>query len=148
MGLKDLQLPTSIVEIPGGSFTVRGLSTVELELLLREHRATFTAMFDQLKEVGGGVDDNTFSLAAELLSSAPELMARIICFAADEPDAIEFALKLTPAIQLKALMRIAALTFTVEGDLGKLMGGLVEKVGGLNQVLKGTSELLESIRKT
>jgi hypothetical protein len=147
MGLKDLQLPKSIVEIPGGSFTVRGLSTVELEVLLREHKNTLTAMFKQVAEVGGKLDDETLQLGVELMGAAPELIARIICMASDEPDAIEFAFKLTPAIQVVALTRIALLTFTVEGDLGKLLGGMMSKVGGINNILTTVTQVLGEVAK-
>lgn len=147
MGLKDLQLPKSTVEIPGGSFTVRGISTVELEVLLREHKATLTAMFKQVVEAGANMDEETVQLGVELLANAPELLARIICMAADEPDAIEFAMKLTPAIQLVALTRIAVLTFTVEGDLGKLIGDVMTRIGGFNRVLEAVSQVLEAAAK-
>jgi hypothetical protein len=148
MGLKDLQMPKSTLEIPGGEFTVRGLSTVELEVLLREHKATLTAMFKQITEVGAQLDDETLQLGIELLGTAPELIARIICMASDEPDAIEFAMKLTPAIQITALTKIALMTFTVEGDLGKLLGGVMSKLGGFNKILTTVSQALEAVAKS
>lgn len=147
MSLKDLKLPTASVEIPGGSFAVRGLSPVEIEHLVREHRATLGALFDQFKGQLDSADDSIVDTGVELLMQAPELLARIITLAADEPDAFEFALKLPTSIQFSALAKIAALTFTVEGDLGKLLAIAMEKIGGINGLLETVSTVLETLKK-
>jgi len=147
MGLKDLQLPTANVEIPGGNFAVRGLSPVEIEQLVREHRATLGALFDQLKGQLADPEIDVMSTGAELLVQAPELMARIICTAADEPDAIDVALRLPTSVQFAALGKIAALTFTVEGDLGKLVATVLTKIGGLNGLLELVSQGLATLKK-
>lgn len=146
MSLKDLKLPQAVVEIPGGSFAVRGLSPAEIEHLVREHRATLGALFDQFKTQAGSEDD-MIEAGAGLLMEAPELMARIIALAADEPDAVEFALKLPTAVQLAALGKIAGLTFSVEGDLGKLLATVVEKVGGINGVLEAVAQVMSKLTK-
>lgn len=145
MAIKDLQLPKLTVTTPGGAFVVRGLAPVEIEVLLREHRATFTSLFNRVKESGVEFDDGTLDMGVSLLSSAPELMARVICMAADEPDAIEATLRLPTAIQIDALTKIASLTFTVEGDLGKLLGAASAKVTGLGEVLDQVSSALAKI---
>lgn len=146
MGLKDLQLPKSPVETPGGSFTVRGISTVEIELMFREHRATFTALFDQFSETAKAGDDDLMSIAGLVLTAAPELVGRIIAIASDEPDAVQEAMRLTPAIQIRALALIAGLTFTVEGDLGKMMGNSAGQLANLNQLLDSVVGLLGGIK--
>lgn len=148
MGLKDLQLPTASVEIPGGSFAVRGLSPVEIEQLVREHRATLGALFDQFKGQLANPEADLMASGAELLVQAPELMARVICMAADEPDSIDMAMRLPTSVQFAALGKIAALTFTVEGDLGKLVATALTKIGGLNGLLELVSQALASLKKS
>lgn len=146
MSLKDLKLPTLAVEIPGGSFAVRGISPTEIEHLAREHRATLGALFDQFKNQTG-TDDQVIEAGAGLLMEAPELMARIICLGADEPDAFDFAIKLPTAVQFAALSKIISLTFTVEGDLGKLVATVLNRMGGMSGLLAATSQVLSQLAK-
>lgn len=146
MSLKDLKLPTANIEIPGGAFTVRGLSPTEIEVLARNHKATLGALFERFMGKASTNSDMTAIIGA-IVKDAPELMAHIICLAADEPDAIDSVLKIPVSIQLTALERIAAFTFTVEGDLGNLMATALKSLGGVNGLLGQVSTMLEKALK-
>jgi len=55
MGLKDLKLPTAEIEVPGsGSFTVRGLSFVDLRTLSLKYSAEITSVFELLAQGRNG----------------------------------------------------------------------------------------------
>lgn len=148
MGLKDLKLPTAQVVIPGNDpIVVRGLSTVEIEVLIREHRNTAVALFDQFKTQAAN-SENPISTGLEILQMAPELIARAIAMAADEPDAADVVLKLPTSVQLTLAGQVLALTLTVEGDLGKLMGLLMANLGKVSAVLSGLSKSLADKAKS
>lgn len=123
MGLKDLQLPRDTVEIPGGaSFSVRGLSYVDLTQLLGKHGAVLSEFF----QVIAGGDTQAMAedfglLAGRVVMEAPALAADVIALASDEPDAFEVVLRLPFPTQTEALSKIGKLTFATEEDVKKFL---------------------------
>lgn len=144
MGLSNLRLPSAVIEIPGGDqITVRGLSTVELEDLVRKHRPAVEELFN--KTIGADQEPNWSALVSDVLKLAPKLVGEFIAIAADEPEAIKQAMKLTPGLQIKLIDKIATLTFAMEDD-GK---NLIEIVAGflenLNPLLGVASQKLTEL---
>lgn len=123
MGLKDLQLPREVVEIPGGgSFSVRGLSYVDLTHLLGKHGAVLSEFFQAVVNGGTTVSAEDFGfMAGNLVMQAPAIAADVICLAADEPDAFETVLTLPFPTQTDALSKIGKLTFATEEDVKKFL---------------------------
>ncbi len=129
MALKDWTSPSTTYELPGGgTVAVRGLSVDQVAALVREDRDTLVAAFDRLmarddvKAVAAqveadegaeapAVDLDYAHLATELLGQAPRLVAKLIAWAAREPEAIEQALQLPFPTQLELLVEIGRLTF-------------------------------------
>jgi hypothetical protein len=133
MGLKDLKLPTAEIEVPGsGSFTVRGLSFVDLRTLSLKYSDEISSLFELLAQGrSGNVDvENAAALAAHLIQQAPAVAAEIIAIASGEDDAFEQALALPFPIQVEALKKIGLLTFATEDSAKKF-------VATVNSLLQG-----------
>jgi hypothetical protein len=134
MSLKDLQLPKSEVQIPGGgSFAVRGLSFTDLKKLFVKYSADMTQLFDLISaEKGAQINvEDAGAAAATLLNQAPSLAADIISIAADEPDAFETVLSLPFPVQTEALTIIGKATFGTEGGVKKFLQTASVLLGGL-----------------
>jgi len=137
MGLKDFQVPRDELQLPGGgSFTVRGLSYIDMRLLFNKHAAEMAAFFDLLskgREQGQVAIEDAAVMAASMLNTAPALAADVIATAADEPDAFETVLLLPFPVQTEALSKIGRLTFGTEGAAKKFL----QTVNALFLSLKG-----------
>lgn len=141
--LKALRIPEETVETPGGSFTVRGVSFVDIAALVRHHGPALAALFKEITS-GKDVTLNTASivdLGKRALETSPEIVADLIALASGSPDveSREIARQLTFPVQLDALEKIAKLTFVTEGGLGKL-------VEAVTRVMQGTSGAMESLQ--
>lgn len=134
MSLKDLQLPKSEVQIPGGgSFTVRGLSFTDLKKLFVKYSADMNQLFDLISaEKGTQINvEDAGAAAATLLNQAPAMAADIISIAADEPGAYETVLMLPFPVQTEALTIIGKATFGTEGGVKKFLQTASVLLGGL-----------------
>jgi len=125
MGLKDIKLPTAEVLVPGsGSFTVRGLSFVDMQSLYVKYASEMAAFFTVLAQGANSraVEiENAAALAADVITKAPALAADIIAVATGEDDAFELALSLPVSVQIEALTKIGPLTFGSEGGTKKFL---------------------------
>lgn len=126
MGLKDLKLLRNTVEIPGGeTFSVRGLSYVDLTHLLGKHGAVLSEFFQVVVSGNAQAMAEDFgTLAGNVVMQAPAMAADIICMATDEPDdpdAYAVALSLPFPAQTDALSKIGKLTFATEEDVKKFL---------------------------
>jgi hypothetical protein len=134
MSLKDLQLPKSEVQIPGGgSFTVRGLSFTDLRTLFAKYSVDMNDLFE-LVTAGKGTEINAEDAgvaAATLLNKAPAMAADVICLAAGEPEAYETVLMLPFPVQTEALTIIGKATFGTEGGVKKFLQTASVLLGGL-----------------
>lgn len=140
MGLRDMKLPSSTVEVPGcGSFAVRGLSVTEIEGLMNEHGAEMRAAFDALTTRKDNAE--IASTVSTLVTKMPRLAAHVIAVAADDPEGVEFASRLPILAQLKAIDVIGGLTFGVEGGLKKYIVDGLEKMGGL----EGVTQIMQRV---
>lgn len=144
MGLKDLRLPSAEIPVPGGSsFTVRGLSTVELEDFYRKNREAVSEIYE--KSIGSEQEPNWGLVISDAMKLAPGLIAEVIAVAANEPDEVESAKALPPGLQLKALERIGALTFSVETEGKNLIEIVAAFLENLNPLLEVTSRKLADL---
>lgn len=145
MGLKSLKLPTEEVKVSDGvSFTVRGLSLVDITNLVRERGAEVSALFDHY---GGFLEADTAKteqievLTASLLDQAPEVAALVIMAAAEDgADAdIKTVISLPFPVQIDALEKIGKLTFASGGGPKKVVETVI-------RVLRGTTDLMTDLR--
>jgi hypothetical protein len=120
MSLKGYKPETRVIPLNGdNSFAVRGLSLVDVSVLIRQHFPDLDAIADLFFN---GLDNLTpaqaQSLALAVVSQMPGLAANMIAMAADEGDASD-AEKLPMPTQIKALLEIGDLTFNEVGGVKK-----------------------------
>lgn len=137
MGLADYQPEVRVITLKGGSFTVKGLSLVEVTALIRTHLPDVEALLDLATNVLDGKtdlsEDDIGLLSVTLAEQAPGLVANLIALSSGESDeaAVQNAYKLPFPVQVKVLMDIAELTFNEVGGIKKAMGsvaGLLKKM--------------------
>ena len=142
--LSELQIPTSQVETPGGSFAVRGLSLEDIVNLYNEHTEQAGSLFDQFNKWAAADGDDLPPLdqfIALLISQAPILVARVIAKAADEdtPEGLHMARRLAPIEQADALEKIGKLTFRSEEDVKKMLALAIRHAKNLVKALLAQS---------
>jgi len=132
----------------GKGFDVAGLSLDVILRLFRRHASAFNGLFDQLMQKAG--DGPAISLqqadwlGGALLAATPRIAAEIIAEAAGHgsPEAADLYQLLPAPVQLDALDKIAALTFTSEMPPKKVMEIVARILGGVNQTLIGNEQAL------
>jgi hypothetical protein len=135
MGLKDLRLPTSRVDIPGEEeqfFEVRGLSFVDMRTLLVKHSSELSRLFDLVAN-GNGADPLSIASAAaaagQFLNESPALAAEVIAMATGEEGVFEQVLMLPFPVQVDALTKIGKLTFATEDSAKKFLQTVRSLIG-------------------
>jgi len=133
-GLLDLVIPTDVVKVSGGEFSVRGLSPDDGLQLYYRHASDLSALFDQFAgKLRGDAEvepSEVLEAGSAMVSGAPQLMAEIIALAngasVAEDDSfnmvVAFAKQLPAGVQVDALQKIAALTFSSDMPPGKFVG--------------------------
>jgi len=139
--MSDLLLDTEVITWgrvgKEKSLTVRGLSSEDLTVAIRQHKESLTKMF---AFVEGTITEASLPvLGAELLEQFPEVIALLITLAADLDRSEVVNVRRLPApVQLKAMMVIYQLT--VE-DTGGLQDFLALVFGLLKKLNQGASWL-------
>lgn len=131
MSFANLPLLTSSIKYGKSEFTVRGLSTEDVARIIPRFGAEVSVLFGGLLS-GKDINPSTLpTLLQTVVTEAPELVAAIISFAADEPNdkGMEVARRLPLPVQVDALTAIYENTFTTEGDLEKFVGVIARIVG-------------------
>jgi hypothetical protein len=144
MALSDYQPRVSEVPIPGGSVTVRGLTPSEIEELVRNFKDEAVTIYKGLVD-GEDSKSDAYSRIIPLLGESPRLCGSIIAIACDEPESVHLASALPLIVQLNILLPILELTFTVDGDLKKLMAKALNMIGGVNGVMAMVVSFLDQI---
>ena len=125
--LRDIHIPTTVIETPGGSFAVRGLSFSDLVLIANTHGPQAAMVF---QKVTGGEKltvGDVRSILAHIVPQVPDLAAAVIAMATDDytPETIQVARRLNFQYQLAALEGILNNTFQSEAELKKFMESVV-----------------------
>ncbi|AWY08926.1 tail protein [Ruegeria phage vB_RpoS-V18] len=131
MGLSGYTPKTEMVEYPGGSFAVRGLSLEDFTVLLRAHHKPMADLFDRYVSEAAleSVDANTGgalhlgdmkAVVLEAFELAPALVGDAIARAADETENPHIARLLPIGVQIDAITKIVRLTLEAEGGVEKL----------------------------
>lgn len=143
MSLADYQPARTTVPFKGGSFDVRGLSADDLGVLLKHHLPDLDKLFELYAE---GVDERmavfgTAQYAIKLVQEAPGLTAHVIALAADEPERVDQARRLSIPTQVEAIKTIVHLTFDEAGgpkNFFESMKNLVMATGLPNTMTPGS----------
>lgn len=144
--LANIVIPTDTVEIAdGGKFAVRGISPEDALGLYYRHTGELSALFDKFAERAKAREEvSAMEVGTAMVSGAPRIMAEIIALAADgDPrDAESFeqlvnvARKLPAGVQMDALQKIGALTFSSDMPAGKFFGLVVQMAQSATAVLQ------------
>lgn len=133
--LSDLRLPTAEVNVSDGqTITVRGLSVADISEIIREHAMVLNGLY-QTHIVEKAEMPAADVLARALMTEAPEVVARIIAHANDEPESWEIVSKLPGITQINALVEVAVLTFHSEAEVKKLLETLIQGSTVLSSLL-------------
>lgn len=140
MGLKHIKLPEARIELPGGEFTVRGLSLDDIAFLVQRHGDKFGSLLSDFQNRGGELTPESIAqFAGPLLQSAPEIAAQLIACASGDPDDAPIAAALPFPVQIDALEKLAKLTFDAGGGPKKLFETIIS-------MLQGMTSLLDNLR--
>lgn len=124
MALSDIVIPTKTFTFGGASFTVHGVTANDVLRMFFEADKDIARILDVLEQGGVGTDDAD-KLIAAMLREAPELAARLIASAADEPAAWPTVARLPVSVQLEALLAVWTLTFEEPDALKKFVASLM-----------------------
>lgn len=144
MGLRNLTFPEVFVEIPGGDkFAVRGLSPDMVLGLYNRHRGDLAVLFDTYVAQQKGIETQDLAgVIGEMVATAPTVMAELIALASGANPKAQYVLensvinpdgltdwerdvaaahRLPLPVQIDALSKIAAQTFTSDMPAGKFL---------------------------
>lgn len=123
MALSDIVIPTRTLTYNGNSFVVHGVTANDVMRMLfdaeRDVERALT-LLDQIRED----ESNAKNAIALLLRDVPELAARIIASAADEPAAWPTVSRLPISVQAEALAAVWDLTFEEPDSVKKFVASL------------------------
>lgn len=148
MSLKDIQIPKVDVQVGTSSFAVRGLSALDIDILVRKQGPAMQELFG--KFISGGKKKvepmgDIQGVLKEVLMTAPTLVLDVLSLAADAKDAQELeALATLPAsVQVQALISVVSLTLAGSDDMGKFVDAALKLTqtlnGGLGALLVETT---------
>lgn len=138
MALKDYVIPTHEVRIDSkSSFTVRGISFQDITQLVQDHGPALAlayAKFVVTKEDIGLRPETIGQIIHMVAGEFPEIVHSVIALAADEKDMQPIIAKLPIGVQMDALEKTVALTFSGEADIKKLVETITRMVQGVTTV--------------
>ncbi|HRJ64404.1 hypothetical protein [uncultured Brevundimonas sp.] len=140
MGLRDYELPTMTVNIDAAnSFDVRGIAFEDITRLVNKHGPVCVMIYTKFQQTKGEIGLRPESVG-QLLSMAmgqfPEAVAELIAMAAGEPDMAAKVQRLPIGVQLDAIEKIIALTFSGEADVKKLVETVTRMAEGVTTSLQ------------
>lgn len=124
MALSDIVIPTQTLEYRGTKFTVHGVTANDVMRMLFEAERDVSRALDALDKIKSGDEADAKETIVALLRETPELVARIIASAADEPDAWQTVLRLPVSVQAEALAAVWTLTFEEPDSVKKFVASL------------------------
>lgn len=143
MGLKDIQIPKAEVVVGTGSFAVRGLSTSDIESLVRAHGDDLRSIFKEFVsgELSSVKLNDMTPVLREVAKRIPAAIVDVIYLASDSNDQEEREIirRLSTGVQIDALAKIMALTLSTEGDMGKALETVIKLLSSINE---GAAEAL------
>lgn len=137
MGLKDIQIPKVDVVVGADSFAVRGLSALDIDLLVRKQGPVLQELFAKfVSGKPGKKPEATADMASvfkEIVVTAPALVVEVIALStdADEEERATIA-RLPVSVQINALLSIVSLSLAGTDDMGKFLDAALKLTGALN----------------
>lgn len=144
MGLRDIVIQTKTITAGAATFEVRGLSMNDLMMVVTEYGPQMTLVFNRLQQ-GDIQGDDIKGTIVNMSREFPDLLAAVICLAADEydPEMVAKMKKVPLGVTTEAAEEIFKLTFTSEAEVKKFIESLSRMIaagsGALTQALGPTS---------
>lgn len=138
MGLRDIKLATTAIEVPGNEpLVVRGLSMLDISALADIHLPALTLLFGQVVNRQSLEMDSEGVLAfgQSIITTAPALAADVIARGTGEPELSPIAAGLPFPTQLELLEAIIKLTFATEGALKNVVEIAVRALQGTTKAV-------------
>ena len=126
MALSDIVIPTRTIEYQGASFVVHGVTAQDVMRMLFEAEKDIERILDAYDALPNAEGAESREAVVLLLREAPELAARLIASAADEPTQWAIVARLPVSVQAEALAAVWALTFEGPDSVKKFVASLVE----------------------
>lgn len=135
MALADIIIPRREIPVFDTSFTVRPLCVDDVMRALFDAQTEVTQAAKLYQAmVKDTKDDEAFNaFLAAILRDLPNLAARVIAYASDEPDKWETVLKIPLPVQAEAFYAVVELTFTEPDSLKKFAEKLKLLMGRMSQ---------------
>lgn len=143
----DFEIPSTTITVGTGSFTVRGLNSEDVTVLVAgyyEDLAKIVSRFGEKATAGKVQASAVAELAMDLAGAFPMLVAEIISRAADAQDQIDKFRMLAFPKQVEALREIALLTMVDGRELKNWGEGLASLLDAAGSVQLGP--LVTSLR--
>lgn len=141
MALSDLVIPTEEFKVRNSSITIRGLNVADIAYLYTHNKVDVDRFAEMWKVNDGEV---TQEFIAAVLGELPDLVAKAIACAADEPEAWQNARKLNGPTQLAVINAIGRLTFEGIG-VKKFLEGALLFMQGMTAGVKEVTNVAPSI---
>lgn len=133
MAFSNITVETSEVVYGKEVTHVHGLTLeIIISLMAQGHRKEMEQAIDTLRQAVGddlenvGDTANIIGALATTVTQVPELVAKVIAGAADEPESWHIVRKMPMNVQLDAMLKIGKLTFDGEDSIKKFMTDLIE----------------------
>lgn len=145
----DFEIPTAVIKVGKGSFTVRGMNSEDVVMLT-------SVYFEDLKRLVAdfGVKDGVVpankvqELVLSVVKTFPMMTAEMISRCADAPEQLEKFRNLSFVKNIEAIKAIMDLSVEDGHDLKKLGEGLISLLEANGQKLGPLRTLLQNIIKT
>ena len=136
MPLSDIVIPTKTLSYSGQSFTVHGVTANDVLRMFFEADKDIARILDVFEQATIDSDDADRMIPV-VLREAPELAARLIASAADEPAAWPTVARLPVSTQLEALLAVWNLTFEEPDALKKFVASLTTLASSAKTLKEG-----------
>jgi hypothetical protein len=112
---KTYRVPRKDVPTSGGTFSVRGISLADLTAVFLAERHQLEAVYERV--MNGSVSSDPEVAVLQVLQSAPDVVARFIASANDEPDEWATVRDMPHADQLVLAIGVLEVTFESGGGV-------------------------------
>ncbi len=149
MSLANFEIETAAVKFRGGEFTVRGLGLDAVSYLMQSgSREELDLAVSQLEELfRASTEKDSAAIAGgiqKLIVQLPGLAAKVIAFAAEEPNEVAKVRKLPVSVQLEAMLAIGRLTFDGEDSIRNFVSGLMTLMTSVTKTMTIASQTVSN----
>ena len=137
MGLRDIGIPRTEIEVGSDSFSVRGLTISDITKAAFDYGPQMSILFGRVQSEENLTTENIRHAVASLGAEFPDMVAAAIALASDDysKEVIKIAASLPMPKQAETIEAIFVLTFTSEAEVKKLIELLARMILGVSGAL-------------